>query len=159
MSATKRPECNCDKCQQACQRVPGWFRPGEAEKAAALLGLSLPAFFKRYLGVQWWEAERPTFVLAPAIVDRMEPGHEYPSNPRGQCVFFEEGRCAIHAAKPHDCAFTNPCLPQTDERAAMLTRDRARTVTLWKRQQGQIRELLGRKPRAAAWSPLEALFW
>lgn len=153
--AVEKTECACLECQNACTNTPGWFRPGEAEKAAQLMGLSLRDFFTRYLGVNWWVAEEDVFVLAPALVGA-EPGREYPANPRGTCVFFKDGRCEIHAAKPYDCAHGNPHEAFEGERMAAHRYQRQVTVRLWRRQQHQIETLLGRDPRADELSIFEA---
>ncbi len=151
-----KTECACESCQSACTKTPGWFRPGEAEKAAKLLRLSLPVFFRRYLAVQWWSDTPDVFVLAPALVGE-RTGAMYPGNPRGTCVFFKSGKCQIHAAKPFDCSHGNPHDPFTGAKAAAAHRARARTVALWKREQKQIAKLLGRKPRAAMFSFFDML--
>lgn len=143
--------CACERCQQACTNTPGWFRPGEAEKAAKLMKLSLPVFFRRYLGVNWWCGDPDVFVLAPALVGE-KAGREYPGNPKGTCVFFKAGRCDIHAAKPYDCAYGNPHDERTPERATLDVVAREKTVALWSKEQKQIARLLGRKPRAARFS-------
>jgi Fe-S-cluster containining protein len=152
-----KTECDCARCQQACNHAPGWFRPGEAEKAATLLGLSLPVFFKRYLVANWWEGETNTFVLAPATVSA-EAGREAPVNPKGTCVFYKGGRCQIHAAKPYECSHGNPC-EITDARIERYKAERVNTVKLWSKRQPQIEQLLGHKPQGADYSFLEAMFW
>lgn len=156
--ALKKTECTCATCQQGCTNTPGWFRPGEAEKAAKLMGLSMQKFFDTHLGVNWWVGDgRNTYVLAPALVDH-PAGEEYPGNPKGTCVFFKDGRCAIHAAKPFDCSHGNLC-DKTDAAKAEDVKARAKTVRLWKRQQAQIRRLLGRKPESAPFPFFDALYW
>ncbi len=153
---TKKTECSCAKCQSACENTPGWFRPGEAELAAKHLGLTLRQFFRRYLGVNWWGdvAKGDVFVLAPATV-RMEPGLEYPANPKGRCVFFTaDRRCQIHPVKPFGCSVGNPCdFSLKPFEAAM-----AKTVKLWRAEQGQVEKLLGRKPITKELDLFEALF-
>lgn len=39
--------CQCVRCVNACRYRPGWFLPGEAEKAAELKGVPLADFFKQ----------------------------------------------------------------------------------------------------------------
>ena len=46
--------CTCEVCQSACATKPGHFMPGEAEEAAALVGLTLKEFFDLHLAVDWW---------------------------------------------------------------------------------------------------------
>jgi Fe-S-cluster containining protein len=133
-------DCKCDKCQEACKYTPGWFLPNEAEKAAQYLGISLQQFFSRFLGINWWEENSEldtTFVLAPSIID-MEPGTEYPGDPRGQCIFFKDGLCEIHAVKPFECA-----QGMHDEPTNGRHFDVAKA---WVSHQPQIKNLLGREP-------------
>jgi len=141
----ERTECACATCQSACENTPGWFRPGEAEKAAKLLGLSMKTFFRRYLGVNWYNAEDgPVFVLAPALVGE-KPGKEYPANPKGTCVFFtKDRRCRIHAAKPFGCSHGSIC--QTGMKESWRDEQVNQTVPLWAKHQDQIVKLLGREP-------------
>jgi Fe-S-cluster containining protein len=143
MSGT-RESCACDSCQGACKAKPGWFLPGEAEKAAELMGMSLPEFFNAHLAVDWWEVygDRDVFVLSPAIVGA-EPGTEFPGNPRGTCVFFEAGRCRIHAAKPAECRAL-----WHDGPPGGMHED---VATAWEDHQGQLSELLGREPESESY--------
>lgn len=48
-------DCRCNVCKQACEFKPGWFLPGEAEKAADYFDLDFWEFFNAFLGVdfQW----------------------------------------------------------------------------------------------------------
>jgi Fe-S-cluster containining protein len=105
MSEVGTPEsCTCGECVAACEEKPGWFAPGEAAAAAALLGLPPKEFFDRYLVADYWiERDGPdTLVLSPAW-EGAAPGARAPSHPLGRCVFLDGGRCRIHAAKPLEC--------------------------------------------------------
>ena len=141
----EQQSCTCHRCSEACSHKPGWFLPGEAEKAAELMKMPLPDFFAKYLGVDWWngaEFGQETFVLAPALKQH-EPGTEYPAMPTGQCIFFnKDRRCDIHAAKPHECQQywhgDNPAGERHKE-----------TAEAWTDHQAQIEALLSRKPTAA----------
>lgn len=137
----ERFECTCDSCRRACSYVPGWFMPGEAEKVAEFLGLSLKEFFDKYLGVNWWVDGGDIFVLAPALVGEVS-GLEYPGDPRGKCVFFNNKElCDIHLVKPFECAELrcNKTKAEKIHKAVAMA---------WKEHQKQIIELLGRKPEA-----------
>lgn len=150
-------ECSGQDCQQACQQKPGWFRPGEAEAVAELLGMSLEELFASKLGVDWWvggggdegDLAETTFLLSPAITS-MQPGEEFPSNPSGQCIFLQDSRCQIHAAKPFECA------QLTHDGHA----DRLEIAREWLGPQGQeqIRQLLGREPEAASFTLFDMLW-
>lgn len=149
-----RLSCTCESCVSSCLHKPGWFAPGEAERAARLLRMPFKAFFRRYLGVDWWVAGPDIFVLAPALV-RHQAGAEYPGNPTGRCVFLtKENRCRIHAAKPRECRLALHGDP--DE---TIKRHKAGIVRAWRapRAQAQVRRLLGREPMAAPFSVLDAL--
>lgn len=137
-------DCSCHKCSGACSHKPGWFLPKEAEKAAKLLDMTLKAFFDKYLGVDWWESSKDIFVLAPANT-RMTAGNEYPSDPKGVCVFFKEGKCQIHDAKPHECG----AYIHDDTSATVNARHKA-IADAWNtdENQAQIETLLGRKPQS-----------
>ena len=143
-------DCTCDGCQRACENKPGWFKPGEAEKAADFLGLPLQAFFKDYLAVDWWEGEKDIFLLAPAT-DRSGTGTEYPANPKGECIFYKDGLCSIHPVKPFECKEYIHNKPIGDRHQVV-----AKT---WEPNQKQIKSLLGREPHAAGYSISKSFTW
>lgn len=139
-------DCQCEHCQSACLKRPGWFKHGEAEKAAEVLGLTLQEFFDKYLVADFHyrdtsAGEVPVWLLAPGI--KSEPtGQEASFNPRGECVFFQDGKCSIHATKPSECAFYDHTVP---DGVAMEHRDSV-VMESWKKNQNQITELLGHEP-------------
>jgi Fe-S-cluster containining protein len=135
-------DCSCDICKSACTHKPGWFAPGEATKAAELLGLSEQEFFDRYLGVDFWMGSPSIFVLAPATIS-MTPGGVYPYTPTGQCIFFKEGLCSIHAAKPRECAETDHVTSHEEFKEI-----KNNIVNEWKEEGNQqhITDLLGHEP-------------
>lgn len=147
--------CKCSACKGACEYKPGWFTPGEAEKAAELLGMDMPSFFKTKLMVDWFEngsgsagarAGKNVFVLSPALVGE-EVGTEAPVDPRGKCVFFKRGQCEIHSAKPFECRMMIHDEPHGASHVRHLV-----AAKFWVKHQRQIRELLGRKPEAKEYS-------
>ena len=148
-----RESCTCQSCVSACEHKPGWFKFGEAEKAAKLMGLSLNKFFEQYLSVDWWEASPDVFLLAPAN-SRSTPGQEYPSNPTGRCIFLENGLCKIHAAKPHECL-----MAFHDDKEGTHWKQEAMQTWNSDEAQAQIKSLLGREPQTASYSPMDAFFW
>ena len=99
-----------------CQTAPGWFAPGEMERAAEHLGLAPEEFFARYVvilsvrladepGQPVVEAYAPTKVDAAGVPldgagKRASRAYRFMSGP---CVFYQERRCAIHAARPMEC--------------------------------------------------------
>ena len=145
-------ECSCHRCISACHHKPGWFEPGEAEKAAKLMGMKFKDFFDKYLGVDWWEeSPKPIFLLAPATMV-MTAGAEYPGNPEGACVFLKNDRCQIHAAKPRECRET---FHNTSDTRSMAMR--IDIVRKWRTRQEQPRKLLGREPVTRRCSPFDFL--
>lgn len=136
----------CATCQAGCTRKPGWFLPGEAEKTAELLGLTLEEFFAKYLAVDWYESyPDDIFLLSPAVAGEAT-GEEFPGDPRGTCVFYVEGRCQIHEAKPYECR-TFWCGAPGSGGGGALTHQQVGEK--WAGQpQEQVKELLGREPMA-----------
>lgn len=137
----------CNTCRSACTYKPGWLRPGDAERIAGHLHITLTELFETKLAVDWWEGnkDKDIFVLAPALVGE-DPGEEYPGNPKGTCVFFAEGQCSIHKVKPFECR-EYVC---SDSDALILARKRGITEA-WMSNQEQITSLLGREPVSERW--------
>lgn len=87
-------ECGCEKCRSACTHKPGMFMPGEAESLAAKMGVHFEELFRTRLEIEKVPCQPfDILVLSPGVDES------------GACVFFEQGRCAIHALeKPYECA-------------------------------------------------------
>lgn len=147
-------DCQCNKCQGACQNKPGWFLPDEIEKAAKYLNLTVKEFFDKYLGVDWWEAYEKTFILAPAIT-RMGAGGEYPGNPKGTCVFFKDGKCSIHDVKPYEC---REHIHTESHEDCVIRHAFVKDQWANKDAQKKIKDLLGREPQTEEYSWLDSLF-
>jgi len=137
MSKGNKDSCSCKKCKHACQHKPGWFLPGEAEKVAIFLKMSLEELFNKKLSVDWWESNDDIFLLAPVLIGKT-PGAEYPSDPCGVCIFYKKGLCEIHPVKPYEChdMFHDNESGDIHERVALA----------WKDHQDQLVNLLGRQP-------------
>jgi Fe-S-cluster containining protein len=137
-------DCQCQTCQNACKYKPGWFRPGEVEKVADFLQISLNRLFKEKLAVDFLyrsdDGNSPVFVLSPATTSG-DPGKEFPFDPRGQCVFYKDGKCEIHPVKPHDCRAYDHT--QTGDQSLPTHYE---TGDSWSDHQDQIKSLLGRDP-------------
>ena len=132
-----KDSCFCDNCQAACRHKPGWFLPGEVERVAEYLEISLPELFQTKIAVDWWVEEHDIFVLLPAL-DNEEAGEEFPADPRGICIFFKDGLCEIHPVKPFECR---------EMIHDQLNQGRHKQVAdAWRSHQNQIIELLGREP-------------
>lgn len=142
-------QCQCDYCRSCCGYKPGWFLPKEAEKVAEYMNLSLKDFFNKYLGVDWYEnygkEGKSVFVLAPAT-KTMRTGKLYSAKPTGECIFFVNELCKIHSIKPYECAVAG-CKTKSKKRHPMMAR-------IWNKTeyQNQIKELLGRTPKAKVWT-------
>jgi hypothetical protein len=143
------PDCTCPTCQSACIEKPGWFMPGEAEKVAEYLGITLPELFAEHLAIDWWKDDGDderiidtVFVLAPGIVTA-PAGQEYPGYPKGQCRFFKDGRCSIHPVKPFECREAIHGTP-----SGVVHARHADVAVAWKDHQDQPTELLGDEPYA-----------
>lgn len=145
-----KESCTCKECKSACTHKPGWFLPGEAEKAALFLGMPLQEFFETKLGVDWWEGKQPIFILAPGMKGK-ETGTEYPGDPRGTCVFYEKGLCTIHSVKPFECRESIHNHDPGERHNAI-----AKTWNTKENQQ-QIEEVLGRKPQTEDF-PIGSIF-
>lgn len=113
-------ECTCERCVGACKHQPGWFAPGEVEKAAALLGMTQHDFEQKYLVREYWVFGAgdvgPDHVPAPRKVFQAE-GYNRASYADAwgddRCVFLDENdRCKIHAAKPLECRGLVQCEDQ-----------------------------------------------
>ncbi len=151
---TEPVDCQCDECKFACVRCPGWFKPGEAEKAAELKGMSFDEFFGEYLTVNWWVDSPDVFLLSPATTNG-NPGDMAPNDPFGKCVFFKGGLCEIHDAKPFECrqfmhGDSSGTVEERHESAADAWRDQD--------CQDQITAILGYEPYAEEGSMFSGLF-
>ena len=125
------PELGCIRRGLCCKSSPGWFAPGEAEKAAAALGMEPDAFVREYLVIDYVDIP----VAAPSVDDEGPPATERvyafapvklaldgrPAIPpatrtdsfyqvlRGQCVFFRAdigdgaAGCKIYETRPFEC--------------------------------------------------------
>ncbi len=117
MTAPASPPGEGPRCYRrgaCCQHSPGWFGPGEAERAAELLGLQMGDFATRYLVLDSARVDDLRIeVFVPVKVDAAGVPVEGP-NVRisrvyhlmdGRCVFYDaEGKaCRIHAARPVEC--------------------------------------------------------
>jgi Fe-S-cluster containining protein len=126
--AHTKTECACEKCVTACQRTPGLFRPGEAEKAAAHLGIPFEEF-KQQLMIDWWTARtgRIYYYVPRKVEDKPERVADWGrAFLRSPCVFLKDKRCSIHAAKPFECREAFLC--ETESKNL-----KPRIVVEWKR--------------------------
>ena len=143
---SSKKSCTCNICKGFCRNRIGWFLPGEPEKVAEYLNISFKELFKTKLAIDWWvRNEKDIFVIAPANL-LIIPGKEFSANPKGQCIFFnKESLCDIHPVKPFECreAF------HLKKKESNFHKNVAK---VWEPYQNQIKELLGREPKAKEFS-------
>lgn len=147
--------CVCTECCLACTYKPGWFAPGEAERVAEFLKISMKELFDQYLMVDWWsDYPHDIFNLSPAIIGHS--GGTAPGRPTGCCIFFKEDRCSIHEVKPMECRLGFGCSKDVFTESNSVHKKVADT---WrnKKAQKQIVSLLGREPEAENYSLLDLL--
>ncbi len=129
--------CSCEVCVSACSRKPGWFLPGEAEKLAENLGVSLQQLFNEKLAVDYWAAypEDDTLVLVPTMQGQL-PGRIVSWSFYGKpCTFLKDGLCSIHEkGKPYECRKLHG-----DEAQELSHEEVAKA---WEPYQSQLRTLL-----------------
>jgi Fe-S-cluster containining protein len=108
------PECSCDICKSACSHKPGWFLPEQIKPLADHLNLTEQELFDKYLLVDYitvidhdlpkdLEDLDEIFVLSPGIKSH-RTGSNFPVDPRGECIWFKDGKCSIHSVKPFECS-------------------------------------------------------
>lgn len=124
-------DCTCASCVNACKTVPGWFAPGEAEKAAAFLNMPFEEFRDKHLIREYWcQTEGDLYVYAPRRqgVDEARTTASYGSAwRRSPCVFLKNNRCTIHPVKPMECRLAG----HTDSGECSNNNGREVVVRLW----------------------------
>lgn len=131
MTVLMSSSCTCAECQALCSHKPGWFIPGEVEKVAEFLSITLQELFDRHLMPDSWELDTGSILTLSPAIKGTKPG-TYLSFAGGECVFFEAGRCSIHGVKPYECRMAGHIhSPTMHEEAAMS----------WVSHQAQIADL------------------
>lgn len=150
-------ECDCNSCVSACKYKPGWFIFEEIKPAADFLGLSEQEFFNKYLVIDYFVSEKNKFVLSPAT-NKSELGEVMPNDPKGQCVFFKEGKCSIHAVKPYECKSYDHRKNKLSQKE--LTDHHEAVADTWKTHQDYIVSLYGKEPVLPEfnWTDLFSMF-
>ena len=140
-------DCSCDRCQNLCRTKPGWFTPEQIAPLARKLGLSIEALFRRYLTIDavllgTREKRTAIYVLAPAMIGKSQGAISDP-RAKGQCVWFQDGKCGIHVLKPRECAIM-------DHATAPAAGDMARAAIArqWQPQKKFVQDLYGGKLKA-----------
>ena len=106
------PSLGCIRRGVCCKSSPGWFAPGEVERAADAMEMAADAFVRAYLVVDGLEVDGEwTHVFAPAKVGRdgapvvptARPVDDLYRAFRGTCIFYEGAGCGIYSARPYEC--------------------------------------------------------
>ncbi|MCS6913719.1 MAG: YkgJ family cysteine cluster protein [Myxococcales bacterium] len=106
------PARGCIRRGLCCKSSPGWFAPGEVERAAALVGLSPDAFVRAYVVIDQVEIEgQRVEAFVPVKVGRdglplHQPGTRVDRlyrMLRSPCIFYDGQGCRIYPARPIEC--------------------------------------------------------
>lgn len=106
------PARGCIRRGLCCKSSPGWFAPGEVERAAAMLGMSPDAFVRAYVVIDHVEINGQLVeAFAPAKVGRdglplRQPGTRTDRlyrMLRSPCIFYDGQGCRIYPARPIEC--------------------------------------------------------
>jgi Fe-S-cluster containining protein len=103
----------CLRCGECCSTNPGWFAPGEIEKAAEYLAMDVRDFSKKFLVIDGIQIEGcgKIEVFAPLRLNRLgEPAlpplsradYFYRYFP-GKCIFYKGDTCEIYPYRPIEC--------------------------------------------------------
>lgn len=137
--------CRCESCINRCEVAPGWLIPGEIEKIATFLNLSLENLFLNFISIDYWVADRiffdDIFVLSPSTIDVI-PGNIFPTDNRyGKCIFLKEEKCLIHPVKPYECKMVYHDTSKADEYKLHI-----KVAEMWDNDENkkQIIQLLGK---------------
>ncbi len=102
--------CSCDACKEACLNSPGWFLPGEVERLADYLNLTLEALFRKFLAIgttHMPDGSRRHGVMPHKLRDHKKPGALWTlaelAEP-GRCIFYDHGKCSIYPVRPFECS-------------------------------------------------------
>jgi Fe-S-cluster containining protein len=122
-------DCKCDKCIAGCKRNPGWFAPGEAEKAAAHCNMTLDEFKNEYLVKEWWAGGPSVYAPRRTTQPKGFPTASFRDGfDHSTCIFLdEEDLCAIHDVKPMECGISYGCKQYDSPTNAI----REQVVKLW----------------------------
>ncbi|MBN2533599.1 MAG: hypothetical protein JXB88_11935 [Spirochaetales bacterium] len=105
----------CKRKGDCCRSFPGWFGPGEVEKAASHLGMTADAFVRRYIIIDGMTVEEygRVDVFSPVRLNK----HGEPALPplsrvdffyryfKGPCIFFKDNGCMLYPFHPIECRY------------------------------------------------------
>ncbi len=95
-----RTVCACRRCSICCEHIPGTLAPADLSAIAIHLGHADPQdFAKKFLhastGATLGLPDGKVITLEKLVPRR---------GPNGACVFYEQGRCTVHAVSPFGCS-------------------------------------------------------
>lgn len=106
-------EQKCIRRGYCCRSAPGWFAPGEVEKAAAHLEMKADDFVRQYLVIDGIDVEGHGWVdvFVPVRLNKMgepalPPLHRVDNIYRyfdGPCIFYQNQNCRLHPHHPLEC--------------------------------------------------------
>lgn len=102
---TVAEDCQCEDCRGACEYKPGWFMPDQIPKLLEhFKASSVQELVDDHdFAIDYYEAyPNDIDILAPNTV-KNKGWPRYPENPKGTCVFLQDGKCSIHDVKPYEC--------------------------------------------------------
>ncbi len=57
---------------------------------------------KNGFAIDWYNEDKNILVFTPNIKGN-EDSIQYPADPRGECIFFNNGKCDIYKIRPFEC--------------------------------------------------------
>jgi Fe-S-cluster containining protein len=95
----ERTVCACETCKACCKRQPGPLAPGDLERIAEHLGMTVEDA-KQF----FWAS--PGCLVRDGLGETRRIGTITPRYRKGRCVFLDENdRCKIHPVAPFGCAY------------------------------------------------------
>lgn len=99
--------CTCEECQDACRHKPGWFLPHQVDDLLKYFKVDdIDVLIGDKLAIDWYCQSEDILVLSPQIKSNVG-SIQFPGNPKGECVFFKDGRCEIYKVRPFECRELN----------------------------------------------------
>ena len=96
----ERTTCACKDCVDCCKSQPGSLIPGDMERIAEHLGLSM-----RVTALKFW-ASPGALLMNTATGSTFRVGTITPRKVHGKCIFLDDDdRCTIHAVAPAGCSY------------------------------------------------------
>lgn len=107
----RAPPCSCTACKHGCKMGSGFLAADDFEPLARAMSVSIAELKKKYLERRMLfnkEAWRPKLI-------RKKHPTTGKKVPYGACIFYKNGMCSVHDAKPLECKLAMPCKPYGEE--------------------------------------------